>query len=110
MNSIETQKRDLELELAVCKAEISQLHTEIEELNASLNSAHSINLKRMGNKVDSPNGSPSTVKLSRRRQILYRLHRVGFWLKNTKVKSIYLRLPSSLQSLVQSIARRIGLI
>jgi len=110
MNSIETQNRDLELEIAVCKAEISQLQIENDELNASLNSAYRIILKRRGYEFDSPKGPTLTGKSPRRSQILYRLHRVGFWLKGTKAKSIYLSLPSGLRSLVESIARRIGLI
>jgi len=110
MNSTETQKQDLELEIAVCKAEISQLQTEIDELNGSLNSAYRIILKAGGDKLDSPRGSTSITKSSTRSQIFYRLRRVGFWLKGTKAKSIYLRLPFRVQSLVQSMARKIGLI
>lgn len=107
MNSIQTNKRDLELELALCKAEISQQKIEIDELNDSLASSHRIILNGKGSKVDSPESTTLNPKPTGRIRFLYRLE---FWLKGPRAKSIFNKLPGSVQSLIRSIARKIGLV
>jgi hypothetical protein len=107
MSSIQTKKQDLELELALCKAEISQLQIEIDELNATLASSYRIILNGSGSKVDFPENSTFTLKPNGRIRLLYRLE---FWLKGAKVKSIFNKLPGSVQSLIRLIARKIGLV
>lgn len=107
MNSIQTNKRDLEIELALCKAEISQQKIEIDELNDSLASSYRIILSGNGSKVDSPENTTLKPKTTGRIRLLYRLE---FWLKGPRAKSIFNKLPSSVQSLIRSIARKIGLV
>jgi len=107
MNSIETKKQDLELELALCKAEISQLQIEIDELNASLASSYRIILSGSDNKVDFPEISTLNLKPTGRIRLLYRLE---FWLKGARAKSMFNKLPRSVQSVIRSIARKIGLV
>jgi hypothetical protein len=107
MNAIETKKQELELELALCKAEISQMQIEIDELNASLASSYRIILNGSGSKVNFPENSSLNLKPTGRIRLLYRLE---FWLKSTKAKSIFNSLPGSVRSLIRTIARKLGLV
>jgi hypothetical protein len=107
MNPIETNQRDYEFELALCRAEISKLETEINDLNASLEAAHLIILSGGIGEIY-PHGNSNLVsKLSASNRLFFRL---GSWLKGTKAKSIFSSLPSSIQAPVYSIARKIGLV
>jgi len=106
MNTVETQQRDCALEVAVCRAEIAKLVTEIDELNASLAAAHRIIFSGSGD-INSYRNSSLVSKPSARTRLFYR---IGSWLKGTKAKSIFFSLPSGIQSLVYAIARKIGLV
>jgi hypothetical protein len=107
MSNNEKQLNDCELEIAMCKAEISKLENEIYELNASLVGAYRIILSGEAGSGDSFRDSAWDAKPPLRIRLFYRL---GLWLKGTKAKSIFLKLPSSLQSPLYSIARKIGLV
>jgi hypothetical protein len=107
MKPTETNQRDYEFEVALCRAEISKLETEISELNASLAAAHQIILGGGIGEIHPHENSNLVAKLSARTRLFFRL---GSWLKGTKAKSIFFSLPSSIQAPVYSIARKIGLV
>ena len=107
MNTVETQQRDCALDVAVCRAEIAKLKTEIHELNVSLAAAYTITLGGAGVKINSHRNSKLVLKPSVTARTF---NRMGTWLKGTKAKSLFLGLPSGVQSRVYSIARKIGLV
>lgn len=107
MNPIEINQRNYEFEVALCRAQISKLENEIDELNASLSAAHQIILADGIGTFHPLVNSSLASKLSARSRLFYRL---GSWLRGTKAKSIFFRLPSRIQSPLYSIARKIGLV
>lgn len=107
MNLAETNKRDHEFEVALCRAETLKLETEISELNASLAAAHQIILGGGIGEIHPHGNSNRVAKPSARTRLFFRL---GSWLKGTKAKSIFFSLPSIIQAPVYSIARKMGLV